>query len=74
MRFDSGSDIRPGIRRLFQLAVRRDAFAHAELEEEIRLHLELRTAQLIREGSSPEAAQAEAERRWERRGRSFCPP
>jgi predicted permease len=64
MRSSSGSDIRPGIQRIFQLAVRRGDLAHAELDAEIRLHLELRTAQLVREGLGPEAARAEAERRF----------
>ena len=32
--------------------------------DEIRLHVELRTEQLIREGIAPEAARAEAERKF----------
>ena len=64
MAFPNRSDIRPGIQRLFRLAVRRDDLAQAEVDEEIRLHLELRAAQLTREGLSPEAARAEAERRF----------
>src|SRR5262249_55182756 len=35
-----------------------------EADDEIRLHLQLRTEQLMREGLSPEAARAEAERRF----------
>jgi len=58
------SEIRPGIRRLFRLAVRRPDYARAEADEEIRLHLQLRTDQLMREGMSAEAARAEAERRF----------
>ena len=55
-------EIRPGIRRLFQLAVRRD---HAvDADDEIRIHLQLRTDQLVREGLSPAEARAEAERRF----------
>jgi predicted permease len=60
----AGENIRPGIRRLFHLAVRREDQARAEVDEEIRLHLALRTEQLTREGLSPEAARAEAERRF----------
>jgi predicted permease len=69
----AGENIRPGIRRLFHLALHRGENARAEVDEEIRLHLALRTAQLTREGLSPEAARAEAERRFgppdEARGR-----
>src|SRR4051812_31464835 len=57
-------EIRPGIRRLFRLAVRRPADTRAEVDEEIRLHLQLRAEQLIRSGLSPDAARAEAERRF----------
>jgi predicted permease len=71
----AGENIRPGIRRLFHLAVRRGDQARAEVDEEIRLHLALRTEQLAREGLSPEAARAEAERRFgppdEARGRLY---
>src|SRR6185503_3755908 len=56
------SEIRPGIRRLFRLGVRRET--QREADDEIRLHLQLRTDQLIREGLSPAAARAEAERRF----------
>jgi len=56
------SEIRPGIRRLLRLATRRTA--RHDADEEIRLHLQLRTAQLVREGMSPSAARAEAERRF----------
>ncbi|AHG93739.1 permease (plasmid) [Gemmatirosa kalamazoonensis] len=56
-------DIRPGVRRLFRLAKLPNDSA-AEMNDEIRLHLALRTEQLVREGMSPEAARAEAERRF----------
>jgi predicted permease len=59
-----GENVRPGIRRLFHLALHRGDHARAEVDEEIRLHLALRTAQLTRDGLSPEAARAEAERRF----------
>ena len=60
----AGENIRPGIRRLFHLALHRRDLARAEVDQEIRLHIALRTAQLTREGMSPEAARAEAERRF----------
>jgi hypothetical protein len=55
-------EIRPGIRPLFRLFGRRDA--RRDADDEIRLHLELRTRQLIAEGMSPEDARAEALRRF----------
>ena len=58
------SEIRPGIRRLFRLAIRRDRSTAAEMDEEIRLHIALRTTQLIDEGRTPDAARAEAEARF----------
>src|ERR1700712_1719912 len=57
-------EIRPGIRRLFRLALRRPAGAAGEMDDEIRLHLALRAEQLIRQGRTPEAARAEAEARF----------
>src|SRR6185295_8969094 len=56
------SEIRPGIRRLLRLVTRRSL--QQDADEEIRLHLELRTKQLVGEGMSPSAARAEAERRF----------
>jgi len=56
------SEIRPGIRRLLRLVTRRTM--QRDADEEIRIHLELRTKQLIGEGMSPSAARAEAERRF----------
>src|SRR5437899_289206 len=56
------SEIRPGIRRLLRLVTRRSM--QQDADDEIRLHLELRTKQLIGEGMSPAAARAEAERRF----------
>ena len=57
-------EIRPGIRRLLRLAVRRPADAQAEMDDEIRLHIALRTEQLVRQGREPGAARAEAEARF----------
>jgi len=56
--------IRPGIRRLFRLALHRPDIVEHDVAEEIRTHLDLRTEQFIREGLSPEAARAEARRRF----------
>lgn len=56
--------IRPGIRRAFRLALWRRDDVGERVDEEISLHLELRAAQLEREGLSPMAARAEAERRF----------
>src|SRR5215212_4496523 len=64
MTLPSDAEIRPGIRRLFHLALHRADLARDEADEEIRLHLALRTQQLEREGLSPEMARAEAERRF----------
>src|SRR5690348_588671 len=55
-------EIRPGVRRQFRSPAARDP--QREADDEIRLHLELRTKQLIAEGMSPESARAEAERRF----------
>jgi len=56
--------IRPGIRRLFRLALYRRELSQRDLDEEIRLHLELRARELERAGLSPEQASAEAQRRF----------
>jgi putative ABC transport system permease protein len=56
--------IRPGIRRLFRLPIWRRDLAEQELDEEIRLHLEMRAEQLERQGLPPEAAREEARRRF----------
>lgn len=54
------AEIRPGIRRLLRFITPRSAARDAD--DEIRLHLQLRTEQLIAEGMSPAAAREEAER------------
>jgi predicted permease len=56
------AEIRPGIRRLLPFITPRSA--RRDADDEIRLHLKLRTDQLIADGMSPEAARAEAERRF----------
>ncbi|HEV8600589.1 MAG TPA: ABC transporter permease [Gemmatimonadales bacterium] len=53
----------PGLRRIFRLAAGRST-ARADAAEELRLHLELRAEELIAEGMAPEAARAEALRRF----------
>ena len=57
-------EIRPGVRRVFRIALRRPTDARREADEEIRLHLALRAEQLVRAGMSPGDARAEAERRF----------
>lgn len=56
--------IRRDVRRLFQLALRRRDRWEREVEDEIKLHLALRTEQLIAEGRSANDAFAEAARRF----------
>ena len=56
--------IRPGVARLFRLAIRRPDVTIAEADEEIRLHLALRVQQLQAQGYSLADAHAEAERRF----------
>ena len=56
--------IRPGVRRLFDLMLRRRDVSRRDVDAEVALHLELRSQQLIRRGLSPEQARHEAERRF----------
>jgi predicted permease len=56
--------IRPGIRKLFRLALRRRDVVARNVDDEIRAHLDLRAEQLQREGYPPDAARAEAARRF----------
>jgi len=44
--------IRPGVRRLFDLMVRRRDSARRDVDAEVSLHLELRVEQLMRQGLS----------------------
>ena len=53
----------PGLRRLFRLATGRADHA-AELAEELALHLDLLTEELVEAGMEPAAARREAERRF----------
>ncbi|HEX9895374.1 MAG TPA: ABC transporter permease [Gemmatimonadales bacterium] len=50
------------LHRLFRLAIRRPETIAADVDDEIGLHLDLRTAELVAAGWSPEQARAEAER------------
>ena len=56
--------IRPGIRRLFDLRIRRRDLTDQDVDEELRMHIELRAEQLEREGMPPEVALAEAQKRF----------
>jgi predicted permease len=53
----------PGVRRVFRLAAGRPAIAE-EVDAEIAFHLEMRAGELAARGWTPEAARAEAERRF----------
>ena len=56
--------IRPGIKNIFRLAFHRREDAERDVNDEMRVHLELRIEQLMCEGFSPEAAHEEAIRRF----------
>lgn len=61
---DNWRGIRPGIRRLFHLGIRRPDLAGREVDEEVSLHIELRAEQLRRQGMAPGDAMREARRRF----------
>ena len=56
--------IRPNVRRLFHLGLRRPGEVGPEIDEEIAVHLEERARQLEAEGLGPGQARAEALRRF----------
>jgi predicted permease len=56
-------DIRPRVRRLFSLGIRRRDVVDAQMEEELRFHVEARIERLIATGMSADGARAEAVRR-----------
>ena len=56
--------IRPRVRRLFQLGLRRPDEVAPEIDEEIAAHLEERARQLEEQGLGPNEARAEALRRF----------
>src|SRR5215212_8802355 len=53
-----------GVERMVRLALRRPRAAAAEVDEELRFHLDMRAEQLAAGGLAPEAARAEALRRF----------
>ena len=55
---------RPGVRRLFDLAIREPDRAAREMDDEIHFHIDMRVAQLVARGWTPEAARIEATRRF----------
>ena len=59
-----GFNIRPRIRRAFRLALRRRDLTDAEIDDELRFHIEMRVAQLIARGQTPSEAAAEARTRF----------
>jgi predicted permease len=56
--------LRPRVRRLFRLSVRRDAWTEADVDAELRLHVELRVEQLVASGWTQADAESEAHRRF----------
>jgi predicted permease len=56
--------IRPGVRRLFDLMLRRHDLTRRDVDAEVALHLELRVEQLVRQGLNRAEATREAERRF----------
>lgn len=56
--------LRPGVRRLFRLGLRRPPDAAAEMDDEIAFHLQARVERLVARGWPPDAARAEALRRF----------
>ena len=56
--------IRPRIRRAFRLALRRRDLTEAEIDEELRFHIERRVEQLTAGGLTREEATVEAHRRF----------
>jgi predicted permease len=57
-------DIRPKIRRAFQLALRRRDLVDAEVDAELQAHVDLRVSQLMARGLTREQAETEARRRF----------
>lgn len=57
------SPLPEGVRRAFRLAVRRPAIEQ-DVNDEVAFHLEMRAAELVARGLSPDEARAEATRRF----------
>lgn len=56
--------LRPRVRRAFRLAIRRPARTEADVDAEVRFHVERRVDQLVTQGWNREDAEAEARRRF----------
>ena len=56
--------VRPGVRRLFDLMLRRRDVRHRDVNAEVALHIDLRVQQLVRQGLTREVALEEAQRRF----------
>jgi len=56
--------IRPRIRRVFRLALRRRDLTEVEVDEELRFHIESRIEQLVARGLTRDQAAADARRRF----------
>jgi putative ABC transport system permease protein len=54
----------PRVRGAFRLAVRRPAWTDADVDDELRFHLEMRVEQLVARGWTREEAEVEARRRF----------
>ena len=54
----------PRMRRAFRLAIRRGDWTRADVDAELRFHVEMRTEQLVAAGWSRTEAEAEARRRF----------
>src|SRR5688500_19231699 len=56
--------VRPGVRRLFDMMLRRRDVSRRDVDAEVALHIDLRVEQLVRQGLTPVDARMEAERRF----------
>jgi predicted permease len=56
--------VRPGVRRLFDLMLRRRDVSRRDVNAEVALHIDLRVQQLVRQGLTPDVALQEAQRRF----------
>ncbi len=63
-RRDYGAGIRARVRRLFTSIVYSDARLRREIDEELAAHIEARVEHLVARGAAPDAARAEALRRF----------
>ena len=54
----------PRVRRAFRLAIRRGDWTRADVDAEVRFHIEMRTEQLLAAGWSRADAVVEARRRF----------